>query len=86
MLKDGSVFLGNRKSAEERREKAKAGTAYFVFLVFAGIMLLAVGGIWLLSRSGPSGDRYDRLSPEGKNHVDQQMQKYDEVCARRADC
>lgn len=31
-------------------------------------------------------ERYDDLSPEGKEYFDSQMQKYDEVCAGRSDC
>lgn len=52
------------------------------------IFLVIMYAIWALfiNTSENSYDRYDSLSPEGKNYVDDQMRAYDEHCARSPDC
>jgi len=66
--------------------------AIFTFLVIAGCLLSACGKESSSSSSSSSGppsgftseqkDRYNNLTPEGKEYVKQQMDAYDRVTKR----
>lgn len=82
--------------SEKRRPFIVAGIAVVVVVIAAftyfggGRGQGAVGGDQQSATVGGSDgsdrERYERLSPEGKKYVDDQMRAYDEHCARDPNC